>query len=222
MVTTAAARAFDYIEDGMVVGLGSGRAADAFVEALSVRVAAGLRIDAVPTSHRTQSLAEAAGLRLRSFDAVDHIDVTVDGADEVDPELNLIKGYGGALLREKIVAASSRCVVIVVDASKLVPRLGTRGRLPVEVVPFGWRQSQRRLATLDCPALPRETAGGYFVTDNGNYILDCGISPIVDPAALDHRIRGIPGVVATGLFLCMVDVVLVQAGAVVEVRVSSR
>lgn len=142
----------------------------------------------------------------------------IDGADEVDPQLDLIKGYGGALLREKVVAASSARRIIIVDESKLVPRLGSRGRLPVEIVPFGLPLCHRRLAELGCPPTIRTTADGYFVTDNGNDILDCAVSDIPDASVLDERIRAIPGVVTSGLFIGMVDVVLVQVGETVQTR----
>jgi ribose 5-phosphate isomerase A len=221
LLTAAALRALEYIENGMVVGLGSGRAAEAFLAALASRVGDGLQIQGVATSRRTEDLARRSGLRLTSLQAVDYVDITVDGADEVDPELNLIKGYGGALLREKIVAVNSRRVVIVIDASKLVPQLGTRGRLPIEVLPFGWRQVQRRVAELNCRATLRESAGGCFVTDNGNYILDAAVGPISDPRTLDEKLCAIPGVVTTGLFLNVADVVFVQAETEVQTLVAA-
>ncbi|HEV3027816.1 MAG TPA: ribose 5-phosphate isomerase A, partial [Planctomycetota bacterium] len=135
---------------------------------------------------------------------------TVDGADEVDPELNLIKGYGGALLREKIVAAASKRVLILVGPEKQVPVLGSRGRLPVEVVPFGHGRCAKQLGRWGCPGTVRLLAGRPFLTDNGNLILDCAVRPIRDPAELDSQIRSIPGVVATGIFAGMADLVLVQ------------
>jgi ribose 5-phosphate isomerase A len=138
------------------------------------------------------------------------LDVTVDGADEVDPNLDLIKGYGRALVREKIVAASSRRLIILVGEEKLVEKLGTRGKLPVEVVPFALPLCERRLGELGCRPIPCvDSSGGLFVTDNGNHILDCEIEPIANPAQLEHDIHAIPGVVGTGLFLGMADTVLV-------------
>lgn len=214
----AAERALDFIEDGMIVGLGSGHAAETFLRALADRVTSGLRVHGVPTSRRTTELASAIGVTVTSLEAVGRVDVVIDGADEVDPQFDLIKGYGGALVREKIVAASSARRVIVVDASKLVPRLGSRGRLPVEVVPFGLPLCQRRLTELGCPPNIRTTAAGYFVTDNGNYILDCVVSDIPNPSLLDERIRAIPGVVTSGLFIGMADLVLIQFGETVETR----
>lgn len=202
----------------MVVGLGSGRAAETFLRVLADRVARGLRIRGVPTSQRTAELATAGGVTVTGLEIVGAVDVMVDGADEVDPQLDLIKGYGGALLREKIVAASSARRVIVVDDSKLVPRLGSRGRLPVEIVPFGLPLCQRLLTELGCPPVIRATATGYLISDNGNYILDCAVSDIPNPLLLDEQIRAIPGVVASGLFIGTTDIVLVQMGEIVQTR----
>lgn len=221
-VQRAAEGALAYVEDGMVVGLGSGGAAETFLRVLADRVAKGLRVRGVPTSRRTAELATATGVTVTGLEIVGAVDVMVDGADEVDSQLDLIKGYGGALLREKIVAASSARLVIIVDESKVVPRLGSRGRLPVEIVPFGLPLCHRRLAALGCPPTIRTTADGYFVTDNGNYILDCAVSDIPDPWGLDERIRAIPGVVASGLFIAMADVVLIQSADSVESRVHAR
>jgi len=216
---TTAERALEWITDGMVVGLGSGRAAGDFVRALGERAKHGLHVRGVPTSKTTAALATSLGIPLVSLDEVDGVDVDVDGADEVDPHLNLIKGLGGALVREKIVAAASRRVLILVGPEKLVPALGSRGILPVEVVPFGASWCRRRLADLALPGQFRlDSTGRPFVSDNGNVILDCRIEPISDPAALEQRILAIPGVVGTGLFVSMADVVLIQRGEQVEVR----
>ena len=165
----------------------------------------------VATSRATAALAASLGLPLAELDE-SLLDLTVDGADEVDPHLDLIKGYGGALVRERIVAAASRRQVILVTREKLVPRLGTRGRLPVEIVPFARPLCQRRLTALGCRPRLRETAGAPFVTDNGNWILDCGISVQEDAAALDREIRRIAGVVDTGFFLGTAERVLVARG----------
>jgi ribose 5-phosphate isomerase A len=208
----------EFVRDGDVVGLGTGRAATAFVHALGAAVKEGLRVRGVPTSQVTADLATQLGIPLERLDDVGQIDVTFDGADEVDPQLNLIKGYGGAMVREKIVAASSRRFVILVGAEKLVSVLGSRGILPVEVVPFGLPLCQRRLTKLGCRPTVRLVDDQPFVTDNGNQILDCGISPIRDPAAFEQSILSIPGVVGTGLFIGMADTVLVQDGEMVEVR----
>jgi ribose 5-phosphate isomerase A len=210
--------ALEVIKDGDVVGLGTGRAATAFVRALGDAVKAGLRVTAVSTSQVTAALAGQLGIHLVTLEEVSHIDVTFDGADEVDPQLDLIKGYGGALIREKIVATSSRRLVILVGAEKLVPVLGSRGILPVEVVPFGLPLYRRRLTELGCRPTVREYDGQPFVTDNGNHILDCSISPLSDPASFEQAILGIPGVVGTGLFIGMADTVLVQDGDAVHVQ----
>lgn len=210
--------ALEFIKDGDVVGLGTGRAATAFVRALGAAVKAGFRVTAVSTSQVTAALATQLGISLATLEEVSSIDVTFDGADEVDPRLDLIKGYGGALIREKIVAASSRRLVILVGAEKLVPVLGSRGILPVEVVPFGLPLCRRRLTELGCRSAIREQNGQPFVTDNGNHILDCSISPLPDPASFEQAILGIPGVVGTGLFIGMADTVLVQDGDTVNVQ----
>ena len=211
-------RALEYVHDGALVGLGSGRAATAFVRSLGARVRAGLRVRGVPTSEGTAAIAREVGIPLLTLDDVEQLDLTVDGADEVDPHLNLIKGYGAALVREKIVAASSRRLVILVGDEKIVPVLGARGILPVEVVPFGEALCRRRLRQLGLESQPRMKDGAVLTTDNGNHILDCRVSAIADPAKLDRDILQIPGVLGTGIFAGMADVVLVERGDAVEVR----
>lgn len=210
-----AVRALEFIQDGAVIGLGTGRAATAFLHALAARVKGGLSVRGVPTSEATARLARELGIPLVGLDQ-GLPDVTIDGADEVDPRLNLIKGYGGALVRERIVAAASRRQVILVDGSKLVPRLGTRGRLPVEVIPFALPLCLSRLKELGCEPTTRLVDGRPFVSDNGNAILDCAIGPLEEPAAFDGRIRIIPGVVDTGLFLGTAHTVLVAEGGAVR------
>ncbi len=196
--------------DGSRIGLGSGRAAQAFVKALGERTRDGcLHVYGVPTSEETAKLSEQEDIPLLTLAQAGVLDLTVDGADEVDPNLDLIKGYGRALVREKIVAASSRRLIILVGDEKLVPRLGTRGKLPVEVTPFALPLCQRRLSELGCRPVPYLKGDGLFVTDNGNHILDCQIGPITDAMRLESDIRGIPGVVGTGLFLAMADMILV-------------
>lgn len=210
-------RALEFVRPGTVLGLGTGRAATAFVAELGERVAAGLAVRGVPTSETTARLARELRIPLVGLEDVEEIDVTFDGADEVDERLDMIKGYGGALVREKIVAAASRRRVMLVGAEKLVRRVGERGRLPVEVVPFGLPLASRRLAGLGCRPRLREEAGKPVVTDNGNRILDCGIEALENPVGMESAIRAIPGVVGTGLFLGMADVVLVQDGSQVKV-----
>jgi len=209
-----ARRALGFVKDDTAVGLGAGRAATAFVRALAARVRDGLRVRGVPVSEATAALAGELGIPLVGLEV--EIDVTVDGADEVDPDLNLIKGYGGALVRERIVAAASRRQIILVERDKLVPRLGSRGRLPVEVVSFALPLSRRRLAALGLAPMLRMAGESQFVTDNGNVILDCVVGPIVDPPALERALRAVPGVVDTGLFLGTADTVLVADGTSVS------
>jgi ribose 5-phosphate isomerase A len=201
---------------GQVIGLGTGRAAAAFIRALGERVRGGLRIRGVPTSQVSDELARQVGIPLVSLDEVAAIDLTVDGADEVDPQLNLIKGYGAALVREKIVARASMQLVILVGAEKLVPTLGARGKIPVEVVPFGAAATSRHLQALGLKPEQRLAGGKPLVTDNGNVIVDCGTGPIANPAELEAAIRAIPGVVGTGLFVGMADTVLVERHGQVE------
>jgi ribose 5-phosphate isomerase A len=203
-------RVLELVPNDSRLGLGSGRAAQAFVKALGERLRNGrLRVHGVPTSEETASLARQEGIPLLTLAEAGILDLTVDGADEVDPNLDLIKGYGRALVREKVVAASSRRLVILVGDEKLVPRLGTRGKLPVEVIPFALPLCERRLGELGCRPVPYRQGNGLFVTDNGNHILDCQIDPIPDVARLEMDIRAIPGVVGTGLFLGMAETVLV-------------
>jgi ribose 5-phosphate isomerase A len=203
-------RALEIVPDGSVIGLGSGRAAWAFVQLLGERVSAGrLNVRGVPSSEATAHVAEQHGVPLVDLSETGELTLTVDGADEVDPNLNLIKGYGRALLREKIVAASSRRLIILVGEEKIVPRLATRGLIPVEVVPFAVPLCQRRLRALGMVPVLWGEDGEPRVTDNGNNILDCATEPISDPARLEADIRKIPGVVGTGLFLGMTDTVLI-------------
>jgi ribose 5-phosphate isomerase A len=216
-------RALELVPEGAAIGLGSGRAATAFVKALAERVRAGrLKVRGVPTSRPTAELAVQLGIPLTTLADAPDLALDVDGADEVAPNLDLIKGYGRALVREKIVAASSRQLIILVTREKLVPQLGTRGKLPVEVLEFALPLCERRLRDLGCRPVPSVKDGSLFLSDNGNPILDCEITPIADPAQLDQAIRAIPGVVGTGLFLGMATRVLVgepDTFALVEERV---
>jgi ribose 5-phosphate isomerase A len=207
---TAAERALEFVKQGDRIGLGTGHAASAFAVALAARVRQGLDVRAVPTSQATAEQARGLGIPLTQLEDVDALDLTVDGADEVDPQLDLIKGHGGALLREKVVATVSRRVVILVGREKLVPVLGTRGTLPVEIVPFALPVCRRRLADLGIGSSLRTERGRPFVTDNGNYLLHCAVAPMARPREVLEEIRSIPGVVEVGLFLGLADVVLVQ------------
>jgi ribose 5-phosphate isomerase A len=211
---TIVERALEFVEDGATIGLGSGRAAQAFVRALGERMRKGdMRVRGVATSEETAALARQVGIPLVTLEQSTELAVTIDGADEVDPNLDLIKGYGRALVREKIVAASSRQLIILVGKKKLVSRLGSRGKLPVEVVPFGLPLCERRLRDLRCNPVPFRKNGQLFVSHNGNHIIDCGVDSIAAPAQLDQEIFAIPGVIDTGLFLGMANVVLIGDGA---------
>jgi ribose 5-phosphate isomerase A len=198
----AAQRAVEEVEDGMVLGLGTGSTAAYVVEDLARRVAAGLDIVAIPTSERTAAQMRRLGIPLTGFAEHRRIDLTIDGADEVERgTLNLIKGLGGALLREKIVAAASRRLLIVVDAAKLVDRLGEHTPVPVEVTPFGWQATADALAALGAEPKLRPAAGEPYVTDGGNYLIDCRFGPIAEPRRLECRIATIVGAIESGLFV---------------------
>jgi len=213
----AAARSLDFLKDGMIVGLGSGSTSAAMVRQLGERVQAGLKITGVPTSVTTQRWAEEAGVPLTTLDENPVIDVTIDGADEVDPQLQLIKGGGGALLREKIVASASRQLIIIADSRKLVQHLGAFP-LPVEVVPFAVPVVQPVLEGMDMqPQIRRTSAGDVFRTDENNVIFDCSLNVIQDPASLAIRLNAIPGVVDHGLFIDMADVFVMARGEAAEV-----
>lgn len=212
-------KALEWVQDGMTLGLGTGRAAEAFVRALGDRVRDGLKVSGVPTSERTAKLAKELGIPLLTLEEAGHIDVCFDGADEVDPNLDVIKGYGGAHVREKIVAASSSKLIILVGAEKVVEVLGSRGKLPVEVLPFGEALCRESLRRLGCEPVRRTNADDSpVISDNGNLILDCKIAPIQNAAELERAILDIPGVLGTGLFIAMADVVIIQDGDSVEVR----
>jgi ribose 5-phosphate isomerase A len=214
----AAARAVEEIEDGMTVGLGSGTTAAFVLEALAARVAKGLRIEGIPTSERTAALARRLGIQLTDFGKHRRIDLTIDGADEVEHRtLHLIKGLGGALLREKIVAAASERMIVVVDDSKLVDRLGTRIPLPVEIVAFGWPATIDRLVKIGCSPRLRMAEGRPFTTDGGNLIADCAMTGIIDPPAFEALLAGVVGVIESGLFIGLATTVMVGRANGVEV-----
>jgi len=217
--TVAAETALEWVRDGMKLGLGTGRAASAFVEALGARVATGLSVTGVPTSEATAALARRLAIPLARLEDVEALDITFDGADEVDGDLDLIKGYGAAMVREKIVAASSDQLVILVGPEKLVSALGERGRLPIEVVPMGVTLVRRELAKLGLATdLRTDDRSQTVVTDNGNWILDAKLDTPLDAVALEHAIVAIPGVLGTGFFLGMADAVVIGAGDQVETR----
>jgi ribose 5-phosphate isomerase A len=208
------------VADGMMLGLGTGRAAEAFIRRLGERVRGGVRVEAVATSDRSAALARKESIEVISLDRVDRLDVAFDGADEVAPDLSLIKGRGGALLRERVVAYEADQFVVLVTPEKLVERLGSRSPIPIEVVPFATPSATRHLRKLGGDPTVRKDADGLpYRTDNHNWILDTNFGHIDDPATLDVRIRKIPGIVDHGIFLDMATLVLVgESGAVRELR----
>ncbi len=202
----------DYVKDGMIVGLGTGSTAYYAIKRVGELVEDGYDLTCVATSVQSENLARECGIKVVDIDEVDHIDVTIDGADEVDADLQLIKGLGGALLREKIVAAASLKEIIVVDDSKKVEILGMKTPLPVEVLKFGHLKTKYALERQGCKANLRMTGGTPFITDSGNYIYDCKFESISNPFFLESRIDTIPGVVENGLFLNTATTVLIASG----------
>jgi ribose 5-phosphate isomerase A len=214
----AAEYAIELVKEGQIIGLGTGSTAKFAIEGIGRRVSQGLSIKAVPTSLATERMARDAGITLAGLNEVDSIDITLDGADEVDDDFNMIKGGGGALTREKLVALASKTRVILIDESKLVSKLGKSRSLPVEVLPFAWAFSARRLSDLGCEARLREQDRKPMLTDNGNYILDCAFGSIEDPPALESRIKLLPGVIESGLFIRIADTLVIGFDDRVEVR----
>jgi len=219
----AAARALDFVGPGMRLGLGSGSTAKHFVELLALRVRAGLRVIAVATSEATRQDAERLGVPLATLEEIPQLDLTVDGADEIAPDLSLIKGGGGALLREKIVASASARMIVIADESKWVSALG-RYPLPIEVVPFGLAATRRKIeaaaAAGGCtgPTLLRRGSNGHaLVTDGGHWILDAAFERIADPQALAHQLDRITGVVEHGLFIGLAHVAVIAGAGGVRV-----
>jgi ribose 5-phosphate isomerase A len=219
----AAARALEYVRDGMKLGLGTGSTAKHFVELLGERVRGGLKVIGVPTSEVTRADAQRCGIALTTLDEIDRLDLTVDGADEIDPALNVIKGGGGALLREKIVAAASDRMIVIADDSKWVEVLG-RFPLPIEVVPFGLAATQRAIADafaqsgVSGPMVIRKGKDGHvFVTDGGHWIVDAHLGRIADAPRLAERLAAIPGVVEHGLFIGLVSSVMLAGSQGIRV-----
>lgn len=214
----AAEKAVEYIRDGMTVGLGSGSTAFYAIQKIGERVREGLRIKAVATSVKSENIARGLDIPVYQASEIESIDIAIDGADEVDPHNNLIKGGGGSLLREKIIAFASKKFHVIVDESKLTKKLGTFP-LPVEIVPFAAVLTLKHLKALGGDVSLRKVKEEVFITDNGNLIADCRFGDITDPAKLDARIKTIPGVVETGLFINrMVSSVIVghKTGEVTE------
>ena len=211
----AAAAALEYVRPGMRLGLGTGSTARPFVDLLGERVRAGLDVIAVPTSEATRAQAEQCGIKLTTLDETPELDLTVDGADEIGPDLTLIKGGGGALLREKIVAAASARMLVIADSSKWVATLG-KFPLPIEVVPFGLGATERAIQMAIAASgnsgpltLRRDKTGHAFVTDGGHFILDAALGTIADPRSLSDRLAAIPGVVEHGLFIGLAQTAII-------------
>jgi ribose 5-phosphate isomerase A len=207
-----AAVAVDFVRDGMRIGLGSGSTAQYFIRALGERLSAGtVRVEAIATSMASEHVAAEVGIPLIGPRRGLELDLTIDGADEIDPKLNLIKGRGGALLREKVIARASRCLLIIADSSKQVATLG-QGPIPVEVVPFALPWVEDRIEEMGGTATLRGDAGEPWKTDQGNFILDCRLQPVPDLAMLDDRLANVPGVVGHGLFLGLATIALIADG----------
>ena len=224
MKQNAAESAVSEIRSGMIVGLGTGSTATFATSALGKRIQQGLKIIGIPTSTQTEAQAKSLGIPLSTLDEYQDIDLTIDGADEVERStLNLIKGYGGALLREKIVARATKRLIIIADESKLVEKLGTRHFVPVEVVPFGWRVAARKIQNLGGePSLRMKPDGSVFLTDGGHYILNCAFGLIKKPAALANDLDHVVGVVEHGLFIGMTSEVRIGGAESVQVLRSER
>ena len=200
-------KAAEFVKDGMVVGLGTGSTVFYTIQKLGQLVNEGLSIKAIPTSVQTEELAKELGIPLTSFNEIDSIDIAIDGADEVNPELELIKGGGGALLREKIIARAAKTFIVVADSSKVVEKLGAF-RLPVEVITFGYEMTEKYIRAIGLVPEIRLNGETPFITDNGNYIFDCRIPEHVQPETLERMLNMIPGVVENGLFVGMTDLVI--------------
>ncbi|MDF0726343.1 ribose-5-phosphate isomerase RpiA [Cytobacillus sp. S13-E01] len=201
-------KAADYIKDGMTIGLGSGSTVYWTLKKLGQFVENGMSLSGIPSSKRTEGWAKEFGIPLIDFTDVDYLDIAIDGADEVDSNLNLSKGGGGSLLREKLVDVYANKLIIVVDQSKMVTQLG-KFPLPVEVVPFGWEVTAKRIESLGSVPKLRMNENEFFITNNGNYILDCQFDTIENPAELHNQLKLLLGVVETGLFVDMTDIVIV-------------
>ncbi|EEL70470.1 ribose 5-phosphate isomerase A [Bacillus mycoides] len=201
--------AADFVKDGMKVGLGTGSTVYWTIQKLGERVQEGLSIQAVPTSKETEVLAKQLAIPLISLNETDILDLTIDGADEINNDLQLIKGGGGALLREKIVATSSEKLIIIADESKIVSHLGTFP-LPIEIIPFSWKQTEKKVQSIGCETCLRMKDGGPFITDNGNFIIDCIFTnKILNPNDTNTELKMITGVVETGLFINMTSKVII-------------
>lgn len=214
----AAARAVEEVKSGMVLGLGSGTTMDFVLGALAARIKSGLEIAGVPSSERTAEEAKRLGIPLADFAVHRRLDLTIDGADQIARgALDLVKGMGGALLREKMIALASERMIVVADRSKLVDKLGGATPVPVEIVVFGWERTLDRLKAMGATPRLRQAEGKPFVTDNGNYIADCGFADIPDPTELDLGLRSLFGVIATGLFCGLASTAIIGTDNGVEI-----
>jgi ribose 5-phosphate isomerase A len=213
----AAEKAVEYLEDGMAVGLGTGSTVKYALLKIGELIGANsLDIVGIPTSKQTENLANELKIPLTDLETHPDIDVTIDGADEVDPNFVLIKGMGGALLREKIVAKNTAKQIIIVDHSKMVKKLGTKSPLPVEVLPFGWSASYKFMQAKGCIVEPRKKESGLVSSDNGNYILDCKFEEVAEPGSLELEINNFPGIIENGLFVGLTDIVIVASPTSVD------
>ncbi|MEW6129211.1 MAG: ribose-5-phosphate isomerase RpiA [Acidobacteriota bacterium] len=208
----AARRAVEFVKPSMIVGLGTGSTVFYALQEIGKLISNGLEITGVATSIGTENLANELNIPLISFNEAETIDLVIDGADEIDPELNMIKGGGGALTREKLIALNAKQRIIIIDETKLVSRLGEKYRLPVEVLPFCWRPVSNQLVMLNCSPQLRRNSNSILETDNGNYILDCQFPGIDEAGELEREIKLISGIVESGLFIGLADIVVV-AGA---------
>jgi len=209
MKKMAAEKAVEHVDNGMVIGLGTGSTVKYAIKKLGEMINTGLKIEGIPTSLRTKKLATEYNIPLVDLNDYTEIDLTIDGADEVDSHLNLIKGGGGALTREKIIAYHSKKEIIVIDETKVVKKLGIDSPVPVEVTKYGWNATKKTLEELGCTAELRTIMDEVYITDNSNYILDCDFGKINEPEALEKEINSIPGVIENGLFIDLADEIIV-------------
>jgi ribose 5-phosphate isomerase A len=217
MKKRAAEFAIEFVKDGQIIGIGTGSTILYAIQALGGKVRDGLSIIGVPTSKQSERIAKELNIPIRQLNDVDRVDIVIDGADEINPAFDMIKGGGGALTREKLVALAAKERVIVVDETKLVPFLGKSFRLPVEVLPYGWRYCQNCLQEIGCTVNLRTRDSEIFETDNGNYILDCGFDDLGDAEDLERRIKLIPGVIESGLFIGIADTLVIGYQGKIEV-----
>ena len=212
----AGEKAVEYIKDGMIIGLGSGSTVYWTLKKLGELVEQGLNVKGIPSSLRTEGWAKDFKIPLTDFSEVQSLDLAIDGADEIDPQFNLTKGGGGSLVREKIVDANAKKLIIVADESKMVPQLG-KFPLPVEVLKFGWEVTAKQIAELGAKPVLREREGSVFISNNGNFILDCHFNVITDPEKLHYELKQMLGVVETGLFINLTDTIIIAGEKEVKV-----